>query len=103
MTILDLLSGFAVKITAILVLLGGTVGFLDTRHAKASDFAQLVSVRYVERVERFEEKIQETEDAINRIKIRSELTDSEKLHLNQLSDRKAKYLRKLHGISTNPR
>lgn len=103
MTILDLLGGLAVKVMAVVAVLAGTVGFLDTRHAKASDYAQLVSVRYVERVERFEDKIEETEDAINRLKIMTTPSDSEKLHLNQLSDRKAKYLRKLTAMKSIPR
>ncbi len=103
MHLIDMMSATAVKLIAIAALFSGSIGFLDYRHAKASDFKSLMSTRVMERVERYEEKVEETEDAINRIKVQHNLDDSQLLHLNQLNDRKAKYLRKIERVKTSPR
>ena len=99
MQLIDLLGATAVKIIAIATLVGGTVGVMDNRHAKASDYSNLVNERKIERIEYYEDEINKAEDTINRIKVLGELNDYQKLHINQLTDRKAQYLRKIERIN----
>ena len=99
MQLIDLLGATSVKLIAIATVITATLGTLDTRHAKASDFQRLLDSGRIERIDNLEDDITKTEDSINRLKVSGALSDSQKLYLNQLSDRKAKYLRKLKRLN----
>jgi len=93
---LEALGSKAAAILSILILLGTVVGFLDIRHAKAADVEILMSMMKSSEGQRYEQKIEEIEDTIGRLQAKSELSNWEKLHLTQLKNRKARYLRLLH-------
>ena len=99
MQLIDVLSTTAVKLIAIATVIGGTLGALDSRHAKDSDFQGLIDRRKEVRIEYYEEEIKKVEDSIHRLKVIGTLSDSQKLHINQLDDRKSAYLRKIERIN----
>lgn len=93
---LDGMGKKATNAIAILTLVGMIVGFLDIRHAKSEDFKKVADQLVLDRMERYEEKVEETENAIARLQAKHKLDEWEKLHLQQLRDRKARYLRKVN-------
>jgi hypothetical protein len=76
MQLIGILSTTAVKLIAIASVVGGTLGVLDARHAKASDFDRLIESRMESRIEYYEEEIKKVEDSIHRLKVIGTLSDS---------------------------
>ena len=99
MNILDVISTTSVKLAAVLTVIASAGGVVESRYAKATDFERLIDVRKFERIEYYEDEITKSEDAINRLRVIQDLSDSQKLHINQLNDRKAAYLRKIQRIN----
>ena len=99
MQLIDALSSTAVKLIAIASVFGGTLGVLDARHAKASDFKAYILSQELKYTDQIEEDVKDVEDAISRLKVSGSLGDGQQLYLNQLIDKKARYLRKLKRLN----
>lgn len=97
---LEKLGSKATAIISILTLVGMTIGFLDIRHAKSSEFEAFKRTYTEVAVDRYEEKIEELEQDIIRIKSMPEpnVSNQDRVRLIQLSKRREKYLRKLERL-----
>ena len=100
---LDGIGKKATNITAILILMGIVVGFLDVRHAKSADFKALKTSFQAKHIQLIEDNISDIEDEIDIIQSEDALTNRDKTKVSKLRNRKAKYLRRLGDVKASPR
>ena len=95
--------GSRVAIVVGLITIAGTgISIFDVRYAMAGDVDAVqamiqseVSRNEQRAVQAIEDKIEDTDDSINRLQIKRSLNPSETMRLLQLKARKEKYIRRL--------
>ena len=99
-TAIEMLNHRITLVLGTLALVGMGLGFMDSRHASASDVQELTQMIWDERIEDLEYKIEETErrqHMIRRVPVEERPPWSNE-ELLELDNKKERYLRKMNRL-----
>jgi hypothetical protein len=97
---MEVLNHRLTALSITLMLVGGALAFMDSRHASAMDVQQLTQMIEEDRIEQLEYKIEDVEDQINRVLAVPEEERSEGIeqYLHDLTNKKERYIRNLERL-----
>ncbi len=94
---IDTIGKKAASIASILILMGLILGFLDVRHAKASDVAGIYDRMDRQAIDDTEDKIDDVEDEIAELDRKPVLDEVEMYRLSKMMKKKSKLVRRLES------